>query len=441
MNDRKHVAWLYEQLPMLVSDGVLPAETADKLRRRYGETPAGGGRQLAILIFGIVGAALIGAGVILLVAHNWDDLSRAARTALAFAPLATAIALGGWVLARRRGSAPWCEGAATYWALTIGSTISLVAQIYQIHGDPARFFLTWILLGLPIVYLLRSGVVACLYFIGATTWAGCARGVYARGTSLWYWGLLALTLPYLLWLWRKDREAWQAVLTGWALAICLCIGTGLSLGAALDGAWIGAYTGLLALMYLAGARWFGGARSVWQRPWQTVGALGLGVVALLLTYDWPWKDIHNSVDAWTTGPVMIIGNTLAALLPIAAICLAAREARRAGWEELDLVMVGVAPLCGVVGYALASAGRLGALPQALFNVYLLALGLGALVAGIRGNRLGRVNAGLLALSALIVARFFDSDLSFLARGVAFILVGTGFLTTNVVMLRRKQASV
>ena len=57
--------------------------------------------------------------------------------------------------------------------MTIGATISLVAQIYQIHGDTARFFLAGILLGLPIVYVLRSSVAASLYFIGATTWVGC----------------------------------------------------------------------------------------------------------------------------------------------------------------------------------------------------------------------------------------------------------------------------
>jgi uncharacterized membrane protein len=442
MKDRKHVAWLYGQVPTLVAEGVLPAEAAEKIRRRYGELPAGGGRQWAILIFGVLGAALIGAGAILLVAHNWDDLSRDVRTALAFAPLVMAIALGGWVLARRRASAPWCEGVATYWVLTIGATISLVAQIYQIHGDTARFFLTWILLGLPIVYLLQSSVAACLYFIGATTWAGCAAHWYAPGTALWYWGLLALALPYLARMWCGDREPWRAGLTGWILAICLCIGTAFSLEGMMNGAWIGAYTGLLALMYLAGARRFGDASTAWQRPWQSVGALGLGVVALLLTYDWPWKEIHyhHWREAWTSGSALIMGNTLAALLPIAAICAAAREAREAQWGKLDSLMVGLAPICGVIGYVLAATRELHALPQALFNVYLFALGLSALVTGIRGNKLGRVNAGLLALSALLIARFFDSDLSFLARGVAFILVGAGFLATNVVMLRRKGAA-
>jgi uncharacterized membrane protein len=316
-----------------------------------------------------------------------------------------------------------------------------VAQVYQISGDTARFFLTWILLGLPIVYLLRSSVAACLYFIGATTWVGCVNYPQHDVTPLWYWPLLALVVPYLAHEWRSDRQGWRVALTGWVLAICLCIGTGLSLEGAMKGAWIGAYMGLLALMYLAGARWGGAASSVWQRPWQTVGAIGLGVVALLLTYSWPWEDIH-ATDwhfMWTSGKAMLTGNLLAALLPAAAVVVAGREARAARWTELDRVMVGLAPLCGVIGYALATTRNLNALPQGIFNVYLLALGLGALIAGIRGNNLGRTNAGLLALSALLIARFFDSDLSFLARGVAFIVVGAGFLATNVVMLRRKGA--
>ena len=441
MNDRKHVTWLYEQLPSLVNGKILTPETAEKLRRHFGEPGAGGGKKLAVLILSILGAALIGAGVILLVAHNWDDLSREIRTVLAFIPLLAAIALSGWVMLRRRESAAWCEGSATFWALTIGSTISLVAQIYNIHGDTARFFLTWILLGVPIVYVLRSNVAACLYLVGATAWAGCAADEYTAGTSLWYWGLLILPMPHMIRLWYKQRYGWGSALTGWVLALSLCVGAGFALEGTMKGSWIGTYTGLLALMYLAGVRWFKEATTGRRSPWQSVGAIGLGVVALMLTYEWPWKMIQYPGwhEVWAPGSVLVVGNLVAALLPIAAVCVAGREARMAGWSELDRVMVGLAPLCGVIGYVFAAVYQNEVVGRVLFNVYLFGLGLGLLVAGLRTNKLGHVNVGLLALSALIIARFFDSDLSFLARGVAFILVGAGFLTANVVMLRRKGA--
>ena len=437
----KHLQWLHAELPGLVRDGIVPADVAEKLQQHYGPSPVHGGKKLALLIFGILGAALIGSGVILLVAHNWDDWSRPVRTALAFVPLVAAIGLAGWVLNFRPTSAPWCEGAATVWALTIGAAISLVAQIYQIHGDPARFCLTWILLGLPIVYILRSSVVASLYFIGATTWVGCAFLPVHRATNLFYWGLLALAMPHLAGVWWTHRYGWRPTLISWVLAICLCIGTGLSLAGALPGVWVVAYTGLLALLYLAGRRWCPKAPTLWQRPWQTIGAAGLGIVALVLTYRWPWQEIYSHwqsrYQVWISGPVLIAGNLLAALLAIAALVALARELPRVSWPDLDWMIIGLAPVCGVAGYAMAATHESYEFSQVLFNVYLFGLGLGALVAGIRGNKLGSVNAGLLALSASIVARFFDSDLSFLMRGLAFILIGSGFLATNVVLLRRK----
>ena len=436
----KHLQWLQAELPGLVKAGVVPADVAEKIRQHYGPAPERAGKSWALLAFGILGAALIGAGVILLVAHNWDDLSRPVRTALAFAPLLGAIGLAGWVLACRSASAPWCEGAATAWALTIGATISLVAQIYQIHGDTARFFLTWILLGLPIVYVLRSSMAASLYFTGATTWVGCSMYPHHRVTSLWYWGLMALVLPHLADVWRENRSGWRASLTGWVLALCLCIGTGISLENALPGAWIVAYTGLLALMYLAGKRWCGDTPTLWQRPWQTTGAVGLGIVALELTYRWPWTEIHSHWrQAWTSGPAMIAGNLLAALLAIAAIGAVAGKLASLRWADLDQIIIGLAPVCGAAGYALVATCAVDKSAQALFNVYLFVLGLGALIAGIRGNKLGTVNAGLVALAALIIARFFDTEMSFLARGLAFIFIGLGFLATNIVMVRRKGA--
>ena len=136
---------------------------------------------------------------------------------------------------------------------------------------------------------------------------------------------------------------------------------------------------------------------------------------------------------------MIAGNLLAAGLAIAAIGAVARELPRFGWTDLDRIIIGLAPVCGVAGYAVAVLREADEFSQALFNGYVFVLGLGALVAGIRGNKLGTSNAGLLALAALVIARFFDSELSFLARGLAFIFIGIGFLVTNVVLLRRKGA--
>ena len=43
------------------------------------------------------------------------------------------------------------------------------------------------------------------------------------------------------------------------------------------------------------------------------------------------------------------------------------------------------------------------------------------------------------VAALAICRFFDSDLSFVARGVGFIIVGLGFLIANLLLFKRRTA--
>jgi hypothetical protein len=62
------------------------------------------------------------------------------------------------------------------------------------------------------------------------------------------------------------------------------------------------------------------------------------------------------------------------------------------------------------------------------------------VAGVRDRRLSVVNGGMLVLAALIICRFFDSDLGFVVKGLAFIAVGVGFLVTNLLLVKRTKVT-
>src|SRR5262249_59078022 len=59
-----------------------------------------------------VGAVLVGGGVILILAHNWDNLGRAARAAMAIAILVAAQALTILAVHRRRQSMAWGEATS-----------------------------------------------------------------------------------------------------------------------------------------------------------------------------------------------------------------------------------------------------------------------------------------------------------------------------------------
>src|SRR3954468_7197197 len=168
--DRSGIRWLLAELPELVTTGVLSQETADALRQHYSSQPSEAPRRLGFILSAILGSLLVGAGIILLVAHNWDFLSRPIRCAIAFTPLISSQALAVFVLLRRNQSAAWRETAAFLNVAAIGTAIALVSQTYQIQGDFARFILVWMLLALPMVYIFATGIGLAAYFVGVTVW-------------------------------------------------------------------------------------------------------------------------------------------------------------------------------------------------------------------------------------------------------------------------------
>src|SRR5215468_1659385 len=91
--------WLLRELPGLVAGGVLDQAAADRLRQHLeAEAGADAGRRVAVVVFGALGALLIGGGLLLLLAHNWDDLTRSMRASLTLGLLIAAQGLAGWVL-------------------------------------------------------------------------------------------------------------------------------------------------------------------------------------------------------------------------------------------------------------------------------------------------------------------------------------------------------
>jgi hypothetical protein len=50
--------------------------------------------------------------------------------------------------------------------------------------------------------------------------------------------------------------------------------------------------------------------------------------------------------------------------------------------------------------------------------------------------LGTANRGLFAVAAFLIARFFDTDISFLVRGLVFVALGAGCFVVNVWLMRR-----
>ncbi|MBN1521269.1 MAG: DUF2157 domain-containing protein [Candidatus Aureabacteria bacterium] len=432
----KYIRWLYEELPKLIDKGVLSSESAEKIRKYYGEVPERSGRKIALIVFSILGTILISGGIILLLAHNWKDLSRFTRTILSLLPLLIGHGLGIWFLSTGRTSVAWREGISTFLTFAVCSAISLISQTYHIPGDMGAFLLTWMLLSIPLVYLFNASLPCIIYFVGITFWAGYEQEV--GGQALLFWPLLGLTIPHIYSAVKKNAYSGRSSLMGWTLSLCLCVATGITLEKAVPGLWIIVYSALFSVMYLVGSYWFGQTHSVFQQPYQGVGASGVVILSLLLTYEFPWDDIgwgyyrsgfcYHPYAAWADYLLVLI--LFAAAVYLLVISFRRKEKRR--------ILFGIMPVIALFGYTLSAFSNQEIVPRLLFNLYMFSMGLGALVLGIRTLDMGTVNGGMIILAILILARFFDVELTFVERGLGFILVGAGFLVTNIILVKKAK---
>ncbi|MEO1548588.1 MAG: DUF2157 domain-containing protein, partial [Bacteroidota bacterium] len=214
---------ILKELSHLVSAGVISEETAEAIRKHY-ETQSSPSTNRLFIVFGILGSILVGLGIILIIAHNWDELSRFTKTCFAFLPLVVGHFLCGYTLLKKRESTAWRESTSSFLFFAVGASISLVSQIYNIPGDLSAFLLTWMFLCLPIIYVMRSSVTSLLLLIGITYYACEASYWSYPGTdSYTYWLLLLAVLPHYYSLLRNHPSSNFTTLHGWIIPLSLTI--------------------------------------------------------------------------------------------------------------------------------------------------------------------------------------------------------------------------
>ncbi len=434
MKDHKAIEWLYSQLPGLVESGILTPEIAAALRAHFKKIDDPGRTQrLAVIVSAILGGALIGAGIILLIAHNWDDLDRPMRTAISFLPLLAACFLSAWAILRSPASAALDEGAGIFHVLAIGSAISLVSQTYHISGNFSDFILTWSLLVLPLVYLLRSTSVAILYLVGITVWAGSR--IEDQADMLWYWPMFAVAMPFYGLLLKENRFSIRANWLSTAIGVSVPFALGFQCNDILNKTWFLLFSGFFAVLYLFERLWFRrDSTSRFNHPFRVIGAGGIMVLSIAMSYGQLWREHHFSRTPEVSTPAYFVAFGLSYGFVAATVFLSLFCWRK----KADFnVFAAAFPLAALAAYFLFLQNKNTAI-IIVMNCYAAVLALGTIVRGFKHDRLRTLNAGMVIAAALIVARFFDSDLSFVARGVAFIVIGIGFLAANWFLLKKRK---
>jgi hypothetical protein len=438
--------WLEKEMAVwrekrLVDDGALA-----RIRGYYASLPKG--LPKGRVIFAVLGALLIGLGVIALLAANWESLSRPVRTAISFAPLALCVLayfLRQTVFRRTPGNADraFFEPLGVFWGLAVGAAISLVAQTYHISGDVEAFILTWTLLLLPVVYATRAVAPAAGYFGGLLAWISVAQ---CNGeVGVFYWPLALLALPLLVSERRANPAGIRVSLMEWSAILCSTAALGISLEKCVPGLWMFIYSGAFSLMLLHGFMRESRQDSLWQQPCRLVGGIGLAAVLFMLTEHWPWEAYgwnyyrdSESFHAWAAWFDYI----LTAALPVAvlaAMFATHRALPKRRWHGLPLCHAfqvwAASPFVVAVAYIVGMHAEPG-FPADLMLVYFFVLGLATLGEGIAEGSLAAMNIGTLVTLSAILSKFFSEEWSFTVKGCVFIAAGVAFMLFNLLVARR-----
>ncbi len=434
--NKKALQWFYQELPDLVNKGVLSPDAANKIKEHYGEVKVRDKKWMFLIVCGVIGALLIGLGIIMLIAHNWDDLSRGARAFLSILPLVIGQGLSMWVLLKRPNSDAFKEGAAIFLSLMVGASIALISQTYNISGDTQDFILTWMLLIAPLVYFMQASIPAAIYLIGITSWAGGFWDAPAK--ALFYWPLFLVVIPHFIWSLKIKTYSLRSTILSFVMAASICYGAGFSLGRNWPGGWVIINSSIFTIFYLLGNLSFDKITINWQRPLRFIGGVGICVLMFIFTFADMWRHLISAQEHFLvkSSPLtLFFDSVITTVIVSVSLVLFLHVYRK---KDVLKILFGVFPVLTIFGYVINMNTVI--LSPLIFNLYVFGLSLFCIMSGIRKNNLSLANIGMLILAVLIIVRFFDSQISFIIKGLVFIIIGSGFLATNAVLVRRKGGS-
>ena len=150
------------------ADGIISAEQAEAIRDRYeSDAPAASGSAIGnrvVTVVAIMGAVLIGLGIIAFIAANWSEIPKLAKLAMMVVGT-PAIYVIGWFLGYRFDYPRIGIAIILLGAIAFGASIHLVAQTYHVPVNHPNLVPLWFLGVIPLAYITRSRAMLGLSII------------------------------------------------------------------------------------------------------------------------------------------------------------------------------------------------------------------------------------------------------------------------------------
>lgn len=417
---------LKKELQELLEAKIIDELTAEKISAFYNKKEIESPNKL-MFTFGVIGSLLIGLGIILIIAHNWDDLPKIMKLAIAFLPLLVGLVFCGFAYFNSKNNVGWKESSAVFLMLSLGANISLISQIYNVSGSLSSFIFLWMLLTIPVIYIMDSMIVALLFIIGITYYQIETVYGYPKIEDYYYWILLVLFLPFYLFHFFQNKTSNAVSFMNWMVPLSITISFGGLAKHNEEWMFVG-YMALFGMFYLIGNFSLFSTQKKLTNGYRYIGMIGTIVLLYSLSFKWFWKNlIHEDIKGWFNSIEFIL-SILLILINLFLLAIQNKYKSVSNFDYYGSISLWFLPI-----FTLGLSTWI--IPMILINIVILSICIYYIYTGIHQKDLSTMNFGLIVLSILIICRFLDSNLSFVNRGLIFITIGLCFFFANYRMVQ------
>jgi len=421
---------LFDEIQDLVEVGVITQETADKIELYYKNK-----KDLSInkffVLFGLIGSILIILGIVLILAHNWETFSSKIKVILAFIPLLLAQFFCGFVLLKKQNNIIVKESSSVFLFFSIGISLVLVRNILNISDTSNDFIFTWMLLVLPMIYIMRSSVVSLFYIVWITYYAvDICYWSFPSILPLKYWFLLLGVLPYYYSLNKSAPKSLSLIFHNWFIPFSIIVSLGTVSNDYVELMYI-AYFSLFGLYSLIGNSSFLNLKYSKNNGYKILGLLGTFFLLITLSFDWFWdslilkKILLNELVFASEFYVSII----IFLIALVIFYLQHKSKLVFNINPLEIVFILFVPIFIF--------GLFSSFAALIMGVLVFLIGLFFVKDGVKNINFGKFNFGLLMILIFFICRFFDQNFSFFIKGILFVILGIMVFVSNYCLLKKK----
>lgn len=381
------------------------------------------------IVFSILGALLVGVGLVLIFVTFWQDMPLMFKGILSFVPLIAGQASGLYVLYKKKDKVPWTEGGSVLWTAGIAATLTLIYNIFDMSVTWPTLTVMVALSLVPVILLLKSVTPLAVYYGCSICWGFSMfqeeESLFALAASAL---LVILGCVYTTQLIKAENKSHRSVFAQWLSVIAVTIFVTI-VGMGINDMDI-SMAGLMAVaicLYMLSL-----SDSDMAMPYRFPGLMVTAGLMFFLSIGYLG---YLRAEAYN---IIFIG-----LCVIAALTVSILTAKKAK-DKFSLLYIAIVFIYYAVYIASLFAmgdhyvtGKTDSFYPLMRGIALVAY-IVMMIMGAREKKLLPINAGFIGVGAMVIAILSDSGLSMIANGFILLIFGGVLLAINFRLTKAKQ---